>query len=239
MCDMKLLIIFFILFIYLPLNAADISTARLSPDSSKVEVRIPSENSIAEFKTDKDFIYDEAKSLNWWDAFWLWVENQLSKFLGTKTFGFLQKYLGYIIILAAVIIVILVLNKSKLSGLFYYRRGEKISGFKEMKENINEIDFDDLISEAISKTDYRIAVRLYYLKSLKLLADRKLIDWNINKTNHNYVKEIKEAKLKKTFGELTNLFEWIWYGELPVEAYLFEKTKNNFIDFQESLVVEK
>jgi Domain of unknown function (DUF4129) len=235
----KLLIIFFLLIIYIPLNAEDISSTPLPIDSSRVEERKPSESSIAKFKEDKDFIYDESKSLNWWDAFWLWLGNLLSKFLGSKTFGFFQKYLGYVIILAAIIIVILVLNKSKLSGLFYYSRENKISGFKEMKENINKIDFDALISEAVSKTDYRIAVRLYYLKTLKLLADRKLIDWNINKTNHNYIKEIKEAKLKNTFEELTNLFEWIWYGELPVEAYMFKKTKNIFMDFQDSLIVEK
>ena len=233
---MKFLIIFFIVFVSFASNA---TKKQLVIDSSKIEVRKPLEGSIAKFKSDKEFMYDEAESQNWWDAFWTWVGSKLSKLLGTKAFGFFQKYLGYIIILAAIIIVILVLNKSKLRGLFYFSKEDKISGFKEIKENINEIDFDTLISEAISKSNYRIAVRLHYLKTLKLLSDRKMIDWKINKTNHNYVKEIKEAEIKKPFEKLTYLFEWIWYGELHIEESLFEETKNSFMNFQTSLHTEK
>lgn len=232
---MKILIILSIVFISFTAYAAN---KQLTVDNSKIEVRKPSESLIAKFKLDKDFTYDEPKSQNWWDAFWEWVRIQLSKLFGTKAFSIFQKYLGYIIILAALIIVILVLNKSKLSGLFYTIKEDKISGFKEMTEDINEIDFDTLISEAISKLNYRIAVRLYYLKTLKLLSDRKLIEWKINKTNHNYVKEIK-TELKKPFEEITYLFEWIWYGEVQVEAPIFEETKNIFTNFQNSLIVEK
>lgn len=229
---MKILIILFITIISFASNAAD---KQLLIDSSKIEVRKPSESSISEFKSDKEFIYDEARTQNWWDAFWTWVSSKLSKLMGTEAFGFFQEYLGYIIILAAVIIIILVLNKSKLRGLFYFSKENKISGFKEIKEDINEINFDNLIEEAVSKLNYRIAVRLYYLKSLKLLSDRKLIDWKINKTNQNYVKEIKKEELKKSFEKLTNLFEWIWYGEMPVAESVFVESKNHFLDFQSSL----
>jgi len=232
----KILIILFIIVVSFTSNASD---KQLVIDSSKIEVRKPSESSIAEFKSAKEFIYDEAQSQNWWDAFWTWVGSKLSRLMGSKAIGFFQKYLGYLIILAAVIIVILVLNKSKLRGLFYFSKENKVSGFKEIKEDINEIHFDNLITEAISKSDYRIAVRLYYLKTLKLLSDKKLIDWKINKTNKNYIKEINEEELKKPFEKLTFLFEWIWYGDLPVAESFFEETKNNFMDFQSSLQTER
>ncbi|MGA9293365.1 MAG: hypothetical protein WBV81_12250, partial [Ignavibacteriaceae bacterium] len=208
-------------------------------DSSKIEVRKPAESSIVKFKSDKEFIYNEAQPQNWWDAFWAWVGSKLSKLMGKKAFGFFQEYLGYIIILAAVIIITLVLNKSKLRGLFYFSKESKIPGFKEIKEDINEINFDNLITEAVSESDFRIAVRLYYLKTLKLLSDRKLIDWKINKTNQNYVREIKEEKLKKHFEKLTYLFEWIWYGEMPIAESVFEETKNSFMNFQNSLQTER
>ncbi len=233
---MKILIILFIAFISFTSHADD---KQLIIDSSKIEVRIPSESSIAKFKSDKEFIYNETQSQNWWDAFWTWVGSKLSKLMGTKAFGFFQEYLGYIIILAAVIIITLVLNKSKLRGLFYFSKESKIPGFKEIKEDINEINFDNLITEAVSESDFRIAVRLYYLKTLKLLSDRKLIDWKINKTNQNYVREIKEEKLKKHFEKLTYLFEWIWYGEMPIAESVFEETKNSFMNFQNSLQTER
>jgi hypothetical protein len=232
----KILIILLFVFISFASNA---NSKQLVIDSSKIEVRKLSESSISKFKTDKEFIYDEAQSQNWWDAFWTWVGSKLTKLMGIKAFGFFQEYLGYIIVLAAIIIIILVLNKSKFRGLFYFNRNNKISGFKEVKEDINEINFDNLIAEAISKSNYRIAVRFYYLKTLKLLSDRKLIDWNINKTNQNYVRELKEGDLKKTFKKLTYLFEWIWYGEIPVTKSAFEETKNNFMEFQGSVQTEK
>ena len=235
---MKLLIIISIASLTILLKADNTSKKELSVDSLKIEVRYPSKNTIAKFKSDEEFIYDEATPDNWWDAFWLWVSSKLSKLLGSKAFGFFQEYLGYIIILAAVIIVILVLNKSKLSGFFYNRKEEKFSGFKEISEDINEIDFDTSISEAVARKDYRIAVRLYYLKTLKLLADKNLIDWKTNKTNNNYLKELKEIRLKKPFEEITSLFEWVWYGELPVEESFFEETKNSFNHFQTVLEIE-
>jgi hypothetical protein len=232
----KILIILSLIFISFVSNAADM---HLATDSSKIEVRKPSESVLEKFKSDKEFIYDEAGSRNWWDAFWTWVGSKLSRLLGTRAFGFFQKYLGYVILVAAIIIVILVLNRSKLRGLFYFTKENKMPGFKEMKEDINEINFETLISDAVSKLNYRMAIRLHYLKTLKLLSDRKMIDWKINKTNHNYVMEIKETELKKPFVELTYLFEWIWYGELPVEESFFEKTKNRFMNFQTSLQTER
>ena len=78
--------------------------------------------------------------------------------------------------------------KSNVRGIFYGKQGESKTKFKIVEEDINKMDFEKRINDAVNNRDYRLAVRLYYLKMLKLLSDKKIIDWQINKTNSAYVK---------------------------------------------------
>lgn len=56
-----------------------------------------------------------------------------------------------------------------------------------------------MIEEAIANRNYRFALRLNYLRSLKILSDKEIINWKIDKTNHEFIGEIKHSNLKSTF----------------------------------------
>lgn len=201
-------------------------------DSSIVNVRIPDPDSINVFRNDEAFNYDEnQEASNIFDFISLWFEEFLRGIFGQGTYDFIMEYIGYIVVIAAIIIVVIVLNRSRIRGIFYGSKESPVSNLKEIKEDINELDFDELISEYLQKKEYRIAVRYYYLKTLKLLSDKKLIDLQINKTNSVYIREIKKPELKRTFGDLTYLFEYIWYGDVKIEEDLFEKTRKSFNNF--------
>ena len=97
------------------------------------------------------------------------------------------------------------------------------------------MDFEERIKEAVNNRDYKLAVRLYYLKMLKLLSDKKIIDWQINKTNSSYVKEVKKINLHNQFEKITTIFEWIWYGEFPIDETSFVKVRNIFTEFNSDI----
>lgn len=205
-------------------------------DTSKVEVRTPSETTLNKYRNDKDFIYDSARApLNFWDKIILWINNRIKELFTSRGFPVFIRYFLYLIAVVAIILVIFVLLKSNLRGIFYGKQKESKTKFNIVEEDINKVDFEKRINDAVNNKDYKLAVRLYYLKMLKKLSDKKLIDWQINKTNSIYVKEVKKADLHNNFEKLTSIFEWIWYGEFPIDEANFVKVKDIFTEFNSSI----
>ncbi|MEI7487385.1 MAG: hypothetical protein WCJ72_08235 [Chryseobacterium sp.] len=52
---------------------------------------------------------------------------------------------------------------------------------------------------------------------LKKLSDKKSINWNPEKTNKDYVTELKVPNLKNEFSNLSYIFEYVWYGEFSID----------------------
>ena len=97
------------------------------------------------------------------------------------------------------------------------------------EENVNDPDL--LLRKAVKSGNYRLAVRYLYLQSLKRLSERKFIEINTNKTNYEYVTEIRRHKFANEFASLTLQYEYVWYGEYPVDERLFEQIQNGFMQF--------
>ena len=97
-----------------------------------------------------------------------------------------------------------------------------------LEENIHEMDFDKLVQEALSKKEFRLAIRLTFLHGLKLLSDRQHIYWEPGKTNHDYLDELKAPELKSDFAKLNYYFEWAWYGNFKVSQDTFNHVKDLF-----------
>lgn len=232
-------VLLFILLLFLAANNCFALQNKTIDDTSNVELRKPSREAIDKFRSDRDFIYDKAKEpVGFWEIISAWISDLLEQIFTSKAFSFISRYLTYIIIAIAVVIVIYVLHKSKLQGIIYGTQENTAIEIKETGEDIHSINFDTIINNAIANKEYRIAVRYYYLKTLKLLADNNLIDWKINKTNSQYVREIKRQELRNSFAELTHIFEWIWYGEIAVENSLFESAQKSFTSFSASMEVK-
>lgn len=101
----------------------------------------------------------------------------------------------------------------------------------ENEEDIAENDFESLLEHAIKNKDYRLSTRYYYLLLLQKLAEKKLIDYNIDKTNADYLLELKEAKMKDQFSFLSYIYNYVWYGEFPVNDIKFKTIQDNYTSF--------
>ena len=103
-----------------------------------------------------------------------------------------------------------------------------------LEEDANEPDA--LLRNAIRSGTYRLAVRYLYLQVLHRLAERKLIEMNANKTNYEYVNEIRKHKFANEFASLTLQYEYVWYGEYPVDEKLFEQIQSSFTQFTKNSI---
>ena len=97
---------------------------------------------------------------------------------------------------------------------------------------INEEDLQQLIQKAIADKNYRLAVRYYYLYTLKQLRDAGLIQWHAEKTNRDYVRELPDENLKPRFKNLTFIYDYVWYGNYKPAEKDFESIEKDFKTFQ-------
>lgn len=102
------------------------------------------------------------------------------------------------------------------------RSGKKLAYHVE-EDTIYGIDFEKEISAAMLRNEYREAVRLLYLQTLKQLSDAEKIDWQPYKTPTEYTYELKANALRTPFRELTNRFLRVRYGNFEATEALFHE----------------
>lgn len=201
-------------------------------DSLDISKRGFDKPAIEKYRQQEEFKYDDAyvgESL--WDRFkrWFW---SLFDNTDTSVLGIAIQYLLITLGIAAIVFLIM-----KLAGIDPIKaiRGKSASAalpYSEYSENIHEINMDDELEKAVNVRNYRLAVRLLYLKSLKQLNDAELIQWEINKTNTDYSNELQDFDQRLAFNLLTRQFEFIWYGEFNIDADVFGRISNLFKDFK-------
>ncbi|MFP4096491.1 MAG: DUF4129 domain-containing protein [Cyclobacteriaceae bacterium] len=178
------------------------------------------------YRNDSDFDYrfGYEQTISWWEQFKRWLSEKLSWLFGSVQIDFPIDWLLYIFCAAIIIFAILKLTGVSISGLF--RRDERAGdiGMQQVTEQpIHEINFEEEISKAQQAQDYRKAIRLLYIFTLKRLADADLIHWHPGKTNADYQRELRSSPLLPNFRSLSIYYEYAWYGEFPVDARLYEQ----------------
>jgi hypothetical protein len=180
---------------------------------------------------------------NWfwgeWDRFWAWVARLFSK----KTTGkgvtvspiwfTVVKYTTIAVGVAALVFLILKLIGIDMQNIFRKKSASVPIPYSEFFEDINAIPFDEEIENAVAKHNYRLAVRLLYLKCLKQLSDAGLIEWQIDKTNSAYINELNNAEQRTAFKTLTLQFEYVWYGEFLIDAPVYSNINSSFRAFNQ------
>ncbi|MBW8524639.1 DUF4129 domain-containing protein [Chryseobacterium chendengshani] len=121
----------------------------------------------------------------------------------------------------------------KNGNLFFGKRNKKVViTDEELHENIHEINFPESIVAFERSKDYRSAIRYQFLFVLKKLSDKKLILWNPEKTNKDYIAEFKVPLLKEEFSNLSYIFDYVWYGEFNIDDQSYLKFKEQYQSFK-------
>ncbi|GAB3204597.1 hypothetical protein ABID22_002511 [Pontibacter aydingkolensis] len=202
-----------------------------------VTVRQFDPEQVEELRSDKDFQYfeevkpDKTFLEKVWNKFTRWLSKV---FYSTKS-GPVWEYLIYAFIVAGIIFIIVKLLRMDMTNLFSRKSIESEMAYEVYEENIHEMDIRSLIEEAIGQRDFRKAIRLHYLQSLKNLTDHGFILWKPGKTNRSYINEIKAPELRREFEQLTSMFEYVWYGGAALGDELFTSARAEFILFDKQI----
>ena len=209
------------------------STKRIFPaikEEFRVEVRVLSDSILENYKNDSAFNYDNMSSepQDWITKIKNWINQQLALIRTSKTFSTALDYFYYLLAILALILILRGLIKGDRRGLLFGKIANNEIKMVEQDENLNLLNFDELFRSALDNKQYRLAIRYLFLKSLKLLSDKEMIELKNNKTNHQYFLEIKNTQIASVFQDATLSFEWIWYGEFPVNEEIMNSSQNKF-----------
>jgi len=216
--------------------------AGVPADASAVVPRPVPPEKLEKFRRDPDFRYDrgEGPILSIGDWIEAWLRNRFGdafKHIDGAAVRKAVNYAIYGIFIITLLFVIIKLIGADLRGIFFSPK--KRMPADAAAEDIEQVDFEALITQFLDKRDYRRVVRLLYHKTLKELSARGLIRWKIDKTNRDYISEMTGSPLSYEFAELTRIFEYIWYGNFDLAADSFSAVRDLFEGFYNRLADEK
>lgn len=186
--------------------------------------------------TDTAFVYEfKTPGKNAWDRFKEWLASILKKlfsFSDNKTSTLLVeiflRVIAVVIVIAVIYMIVKAIMNKEGQWIFGKDSDKKIINYDEIEKNLHLIDFEKLIQKSLASNEKRMVIRYYYLWLLKKMSARQIIVWDLEKTNSDYLYEIKEQTWKDDFAYLSYLYNYIWYGEFHLDDVTFSKAKNAF-----------
>lgn len=213
------------------------SLLKIAPiDTSCIAEKTFNDN-FAQAYTDDEFDYKNGGGKSPLQKFREWINNILRHLLGynkLKDFNhwstiFLRILYAIIFLASTYIIVRLIMNHK--GRWFFNKKNENVAvNLENVEEHIHEADFESMIRETEQAGNTRQSIRLYYLWLLKTLTDKELIDWHPEKTNSDYVRELKDETQKANFRYLSYLYNHIWYGEFSINDEEYRNARQAFLN---------
>ena len=203
---------------------------------------------LEELKQQDEFIYvEQDHGENWWSIFKNWISNLWNSFLDwlfgdINASGFwavLIELLPYLVMIGIFILIVWLFIKLNPGKSLMGSRDESSVFLSEDEKIIQSQNIEHLIEKAKENKDYRLAVRYYFLLILKRLIDRKVINYEMEKTNEDYLSEITNADWKREFTSLTHLYDFIWYGNFSISENEFFKVEKHFQKMESELKIEE
>lgn len=153
--------------------------------------------------------------------------------LGRRTW--FQTLIWFIIIGSFAAFIIWFLADSNV-GLFRRKNIPVQAGEEELiPEDIFAINYQREIDKAAKEGNYRLAVRLQFLRLLKNMSERNVIQYKQDKTNFDYLLQLQPTRYYKDFFRITRNYEYSWYGQFEVREDAYRLIQKDFEQFERQL----
>lgn len=189
------------------------------------------------YKSNEEFNYvEQVQKKSAWQRFKEWLNKKLDELfrpidIETNT----ENHIETVYRIASILVIILLLYyiiRAFIQKDIYWlfkKKGRKIDvTVDDIELNLTSVNFPTLIEKTIFDKQYRLSIRYYYLWLLQRLQEQQQIVWNLEKTNSDYLNEIKDDKLKEDFKYLSYIYNNIWYGEFEITESEFRQAKASF-----------
>lgn len=218
----------------------------LHADSSNVQQNAPSQSKQEEYYKDDYWSYNRQRDKNrkeernvfdrMWDSLINSIWGSFNDSDGKKRGWNFWNILVLLIFIGIIVFAILKMTNTGVSSLFSGKRKKTETTDATLEDvDIHALDYEELIGSALRSKDYRLAVRLWFLRTLKQLSDKEKLTWKLDKTNSDYYYELSGTGLQEEFGQVSFVYDYIWYGEFPVDEKSYREAEEKFKHFTSSI----
>jgi hypothetical protein len=109
------------------------------------------------------------------------------------------------------------------------------AGEEEITEDIFAINYQKEIDKAAAQGNYRLAIRLMFLRLLKNMSEKNIIRYKQDKTNLDYLMELHPTNYYNSFFRVTRNYEYSWYGQFNVSEDAYKLIRSDFDQFDKEL----
>jgi hypothetical protein len=199
-------------------------------DTSGVQLLNYDDSELNKYRNDKQFDYTEfvakpgilAKIKKWInDQLISFFESLFGKAKGIKYMELFFKYFSYAVLAVLIIFLLKFFLKLNYKDLIKVPPTETKILFDQDEDILRKSDIDSLIENTINEGNFRLALRYYYLKMLKILEQKNHIKYVPEKTNFDYENEIKNSPFESMFRKFNFWYNYVWYGSYPIDAQKF------------------
>ncbi len=133
-------------------------------------------------------------------------------------------------------------------GLIMYLGGSKVGLFRKknvmtgdgveedvITEDIFAINYQKEIDKAAAQGNYRVAIRLMFLRVLKNMSEKNIIRYKQDKTNLDYLMELHPTAYYNNFFRITRNYEYSWYGQFNVSEEAYKVIRGEFDQFDKTV----
>ncbi|PCH75708.1 MAG: hypothetical protein COB98_08410 [Flavobacteriaceae bacterium] len=235
---MKIIFTIFITFISI-VSWGQADTLRVHYDKGTVLKRSFNTQDLEGFKAQKAFNYEvliEKHDPTMMERLYIWLKRVAINFLewifgvenATGIFAIILRILPYAVAGLVLFLVLRFFMKVNSNGLITTRTNKTIVDFVEAEDLMNKNNIQSFIDKAIADANFRLAIRYHYILMLQRLDASKSIVWEQQKTNVDYIKEIKNREVQSDFKHLTWVYNRIWYGDFEINELDFIKVQQEF-----------
>ncbi len=138
-----------------------------------------------------------------------------------------------IIIILAATIALLMNNSGKMRD----KKVElaQLSALDNIEELPEESDLERFLRLALEAGDYKTAVRILYLSSIQRMHEIRFIIWKKDKTNRDYLNEMRGRKAYTQFRDITLAYEIVWYGDTSINDKEYSRLQEVFAGYKNNL----
>lgn len=199
---------------------------------------------IEEYRNSPEFDYLNIEEKDsWWTRFKKWINAWYNKIVNwifgdykaNRLLAFIIDIFPYLLLFLLVGIIAWLFSRLNPGRRMLQTTRNSEVFLTEEEELVKNEDLPGLLREAVKNGNFRLAVRYYYLSELSKLDQLSLIEYEYQKTNRDYVNELKDEIIRKHFAEVTKLYEFIWYGSFKVSEADFRLAEKGFIRMDKTL----
>lgn len=214
-------------------------------DTSEINPVVIEDADLDTFRNDPKFDYEVVKKSapDWWISFKNWLGRIFMRLFewifgiekASGAFNAFLQILPYLLLGILIFILIKFFLNVHARSLMNTKNNNSLVHLSEEEQIIKNENIESLIEKALAEKNYRLAIRYYYLWILRLMTDKEIIQWELQKTNEDYLSEIKETGLKDAFKTSTLYYNYIWYGDFPLDEPKYQNVSNFFIALKQKV----